>query len=638
MVPDLQRGFRLGVWKVESLMGSISGPNDQVRHVEPKVMEVLVLLSRHANEVVTRDRLIDAVWQRHVSADQLLNRAISELRRALQDQRQNPTYIETIPKRGYRLLGEIAPIDEPGRGLGSRTPKARAPRAGYRIVLPVLAVTFGLAYLVYSVRLPPGDAVTPEDWATPGTSIAVLPFVNMSDDPGNEYLADGLSEEIRNLLAQLPDLKVIGRTSSSAFTGRDQDLRVIGRQLGVETLLEGSVRTSGGRIRIAAQLIDVEDASQIWSQTYHRSMTDLFEIQDDVAAAVIDALQLHIGRYPSRGRPTESAEAYGLFLKARIALNVQDAETAEADLRKAVETDPGFAEALELLAHLYWTADEPARMREAAARALAIDAGLPLARSLYIEGDPDNYSLADAIDAQLRAALANPNDPATLRTLSWNLMITGYLGEALQVAERLAEIDPLSQIAHIRRAAVRRAAGREHDSQAALEIAHRLPGVVQLDWYFGEMYLSRQQDEMAISHFEAAVRGVGEPDTAWVREIVTGSRDPRTGQAFLDRQIPLVRQSAVADDAELWSFLNHFYLLFGHLDRYLAIILDEEQDHSMWSQALYYVWHGTVYRDLGFTAHPRYLELAEVMGFVDVWEDRGPPDFCDKTNGDWVCR
>jgi TolB-like protein len=136
----------------------------------------------------------------------------------------------------------------------------------------------------------------------------------MSDDPGNEYFSDGLSEDILTLLANIPDLKVIGRTSSFAFKGKNEDLRVIGQSLGVKTVLEGSVRKSGDRVRITAQLIDVSDGTHIWSESYDRTMTDIFSVQDDVAAAIIDALQIHVGTYPTRGRPTENSEAYALFL------------------------------------------------------------------------------------------------------------------------------------------------------------------------------------------------------------------------------------------------------------------------------------------------------------------------------------
>ena len=155
-------------------------------------------------------------------------------------------------------------------------------------------------------------------------SIAVLPFVNMSSDPEQEHFSDGLSEEILNLLAKVPELKVIGRTSSFAFKGKNEDLRVIGQTLGVTTVLEGSVRKSGDRVRVTAQLIDVSDGSHLWSETYDRTMTDIFAIQDDVAAAIIDALQIHVGTKPTRGRPTDNIEAYALFFQARVSLNAKD--------------------------------------------------------------------------------------------------------------------------------------------------------------------------------------------------------------------------------------------------------------------------------------------------------------------------
>jgi len=176
-------------------------------------------------------------------------------------------------------------------------------------------------------------------------SIAVLPFVNMSDDPANEYFSEGLSEEILNLLAKIPGLKVIGRTSSFAFRGSNNDLRSIGQTLGVKTLLEGSVRKSGERVRVTTQLINAADGSRIWSDTYDRTMTDIFEVQDNVASAIIDALQIHVGTTPTRGRPTGNPEAYALFLKARAAANEFDLRDAQALLLRALDLDPNFAEA-----------------------------------------------------------------------------------------------------------------------------------------------------------------------------------------------------------------------------------------------------------------------------------------------------
>ena len=173
----------------------------------------------------------------------------------------------------------------------------------------------------------PVEAIEPapvEEALTATASIAVLPFVNMSSDSEQEYFSDGLSEEILNLLTRISGLKVIARTSSFVFKGKNEDVRTIGQMLDVSTVLEGSVRKSGERVRITAQLIDVSDGAHLWSETYDRTLTDIFAVQDDVAAAIIDALQIHVGANPTRGRPTDNAEAYALFLEARAAMNRSD--------------------------------------------------------------------------------------------------------------------------------------------------------------------------------------------------------------------------------------------------------------------------------------------------------------------------
>ena len=179
----------------------------------------------------------------------------------------------------------------------------------------------------------------------PDKSIAVLAFVNMSDDPGNEYFSDGLSEEILNLLARIPGLKVIGRTSSFAFKGKNEDLRIIGQALGVNTLLEGSVRKSGDEIRITAQLIDTSDASHIWSETYDRTLSDIFAVQDDVAAAVVESLRVTLlGELPKAQRT--DPEAYSLFLQSNAPARRMTKESTDEAIRlltQALAIDPEYA-------------------------------------------------------------------------------------------------------------------------------------------------------------------------------------------------------------------------------------------------------------------------------------------------------
>ncbi|MCZ6826518.1 MAG: hypothetical protein O7D88_03325, partial [Gammaproteobacteria bacterium] len=490
-----------------------------------------------------------------------------------------------------------------------------------------------------------GDTSPDEIIATERQSIAVLPFVNMSPDPDQEYFSDGLSEEILNLLAKTPELKVIGRTSSFAFKGKNEDLRVIGEALGVKTVLEGSVRKSGDRVRITAQLIDIADGSHIWSETYERTMTDIFAVQDDVAAAIIDALQMHVATVPTRGRPTENMEAYTLFLKARVLLNGVKVRDIEERLLQAIEFDPNFAEAYELLAATYWrltgqwvkTGEGQKLTYNAAAKALAINPDLVFARALLESSNIKNWSLLRDIEAFERAVREQPGDLDALRALGFVLLKAGYFQEALGIAERSVELDPLSPGANFRLFQTLYTVGRSREAIAMLELARQL-GSAGANWYLGNINLVDNRDDIAIAHFEARLQHFGDPNPTWVRDLVTGARDPATGQAHLDRRIPQIVAAMPEEDAYYMQLhLTSWYLHFGYLDRYFELILDLDLTDSAWTDADVPVHDGTLYRRSGFTAHPKYLEVAESIGIIDVWEQRGPPDFCEKTSGKWVC-
>jgi len=474
-------------------------------------------------------------------------------------------------------------------------------------------------------------------------SVAVLPFINISGDPDNEYFADGLAEEILNLLAKIPGLKVIGRTSSFAFKGKNEDLRLIGEALGVKTVLEGSVRKSGDLVRITAQLNDVSDGSHIWSETYDRTMTDIFAVQDDVAAAIIEALQIHVGAKPMRGRPTENMEAYALFLRARVSLNNLDVRGAEELVLKAIELDPNFAEAYELLAHSYWnlagTGVEVAKGREltrdAAAKALAIDPDLVFALALYQSANVENYSYLRSVEAFERAVREQPSNPGPLDTLIFDLEEAGYFREALVVAERFVSLDPLSPVANIRLFETLYAVGRTSEAVAALELGDQLGSKIS-KWMIGIVNLVERRDDIAIAHIEAHMRQNGLPNI-WVRDLVAGARDPVSGQKHLDRRIPQIVASMPEEYAyAMRRALKGWYLIFGYLDRYFEII-DLELTNSSWTDADVFVTDGTIFRRLGFTAHPKYVQVAEALNIVELWEHRGPPDFCEQVDGQWIC-
>jgi TolB-like protein len=478
-------------------------------------------------------------------------------------------------------------------------------------------------------------------------SIAVLPFVNMSSDPEQEYFSDGLSEEILNLLAKIPGLKVIGRTSSFAFKGKNEDLRTIGEALDVSTVLEGSVRKSGERVRVTAQLIDVSNGAHIWSESYDRTITDIFAVQDDVASSIIAALQIHVGTAPTRGRPTENTDAYALFLKGRDAMNHFDASGASQFLLEAVELDPMFAEAHELLAYTYWyqaaetmdAVEAQARVHDAAARAVAIDPSLVFAQVLLIESEVETYSVPE-FEAPESAISGRSNQWAAAEILTWNLMQAGYFREALGIVERFVQSDPLSPAVQSRLADALQATGRRDVALAPLQLADQFGSEIAKRELF-HFYLEDERDELAITHLEARLKeDEGGLPAGWVRDLIVGARNPTTGQAHLDRRIPqIVASMPEGRSYEMRGILTRLYLTLGYLDRYYELLDELGGTTSTWSDAEVFVYAGTIKRQSGFTAHPGYLEAAEkyAYGTVSLWDQRGPPDHCEKLDSQWIC-
>ncbi len=319
-------------------------------------------------------------------------------------------------------------------------------------------------------------------------SIAVLPFANMSDDKEQNYFSDGLAEEIINLLAQIPALKVIARTSAFAFRGKEQDIRGIAEALGVNTVLEGSVRRSGSRIRVTAQLINAADGSHLWSERYDRELSDIFAVQDEISAAIAKALRVKLSREAAPQRYMPKVEAYEVYLKGRyqqVQVTPESLELARRYYEQAIELDPNFA-----LAHLglgyYWfllthfgrrPADEcvPAT-RAAVQRALQMDSSLPEAHALL-------GFLAAMYDGDWAAAerhfdfpLAKQASFELLRPMYGGfLYLRGHAEEAIKLAQRAIEEDPLDVWAHMNLHAYLQAAGRDDE---ALE---QLKKVVELD-------------------------------------------------------------------------------------------------------------------------------------------------------------
>jgi len=625
--------FPVNDWHVSPKLNRVTHDGESVT-VKHKSMAVLVFLADANGEVVTRDEIMDAVWPGMEVTDDVLTQSIVELRKAFDDDARHPKFIETIPRVGFRLVGELT---------GSRSPPPPA-QIQRRFLLAAFAVLIvgAVVWTILDMREGGRDPVIV---VTEPPSIAVLPFENLSDDVEDEYFAEGMSDEIRGLLAKIPGLRVIGRKSSHFFMDKTEDLRVIGEKLGVASVLEGTVRRSGNLVRITPELIDTVTGDVMWTDTYDRTMTDIFEVQDDVAAKVIAELQLRVSANPTRGQPTDNPEAYALFLKARVLLDAQQGEEAIELLLPAIELDPNFAEAFELLAYSYWqqggTSIPVAMSQElcykTAARALAIDSDLTFARAMYQLASAKSHSDVAALDLLEQAWREQPSNSAVVRMLIYELTYRGYLREAHRIVVQFVEIDPLSPVAIYNLGESFAALGQTSEAYAPLQLSLELDNDFA-KWFIPAFELSEGRDENAIAHYEADLGRIGVSDTAWVRDLITGARDPVTGQAYLDSRIREVVASLPEEYVQHWQFtFDIWYLLFGFLDRYFEAILAAEPNAETWSGAAINLWHGIILKRVEFTAHPKFLEVVELLGIIDVWEQRGPPDFCEKVAGDWVC-
>ena len=349
-----------------------------------------------------------------------------------------------------------------------------------------------------------------------GPSIAVLPFVNMSSDAEQEYFSDGLSEELLNLLAKIPALRVASRTSAFSYKGKDITIGDVGRELNVGHVLEGSVRKSGTRIRITAQLIVVEHDTHLWSETWDRTLDDVFAIQDEIAAVVVDQLRIELlGEAPQVAET--SAEVYGLLLQARHhsrRRSVDGYSTAEWLLKRALELDPNYAPVWAELSNVYVQSgaiDTDRGAREASAlgvdaakNALELDPNSTKALSTLANIEiASNYDNEAAIEYIERALAINPGNSDALNMAAGIAMIVGDFETGKKLGRSMVLVDPLSTGAHINYGYSAYFAG---DFEEAIESFEKIielnPDAAGLHYYIGNILWSQGKHEQALARIQ----------------------------------------------------------------------------------------------------------------------------------------
>ena len=359
-------------------------------------------------------------------------------------------FYEWTPQ-GFQRESEIVPNESIARQSDKKLDR-------WIIAILALAVVLLLAdKLILPKAANPGS----DKAATSDNSIAVLPFVNMSSDKEQEYFSDGLSEELLNQLAQVPQLRVIARTSSFSFKGKEVDVATIAKALNVANVLEGSVRKSANTLRVTAQLVRTSDSSNLWSQTYERQLTDVFKVQDEIASDVVAALKVKL--LPTQQLPntqrTNNTEAYEHYLRGMDIFRQNRLETSQlaaAEFQKAIALDPNYANAYAALsiaqARAADVAPSPAQRAEETKQAFATieqaitrapDLALGYSRRGYLR-HTRAWNWQGAAEDFKRALALDPNNAELLSSYSESLFFGGRQTEAIAMARKATVIDPLS--------------------------------------------------------------------------------------------------------------------------------------------------------------------------------------------------
>ncbi len=505
--------------------------------LQPQPFKILAYLASRPGELITRQELRDHVWpgDTFVDFDLAINQAIKQIRAVFNDDAERPRVIATLPRRGYRFIAKTtltaaagAPLpqdssespEESAKNLAGSTPlvshTSRA-RAWVALGAVVLLIAVVIAYRFATPRRPATQM-----------RIVVLPFQNLTGDPSQEYFADGMTEEmISQLGAMNPNrLGVIARTSAVKYKNSGKGIDQIGHELGVEYVLEGSVREAGSHVRVTAQLIRVSDQMHVWSESFDRAFKDVVELQSNVAQAIARRIDVGLGQRRAAPPPATQAgwEAYSAYLKGRHLLldNKTEATIAVAlqYFQRAIELDPNFALGYAGLADAYAEQADAdlapekafALSKQAALRALRInpdlaEAHVSLANVLFYS----EWKWADADREYKRALELKPTYEEAHHSYSHYLTLAGRHAEAIEESQLLLRLDPLSSHMNSHLGLAYLKAGRFDEALAQFKKTIALdPNYMRVYTHLGFAYEWRKMFPEAITAYKKGVSLAGE--------------------------------------------------------------------------------------------------------------------------------
>jgi TolB-like protein/DNA-binding winged helix-turn-helix (wHTH) protein/Flp pilus assembly protein TadD len=547
---------RFGTYEVSLQSGEVRKAGVKIR-VQQQPLKLLEVLLERPGEVVTREELRSRVWPNESFGDfdQAVNIAIAKLRSALGDSADNPRYIETLPKRGYRFIADVSFVDAEGR-----TRKPESASADSAVTQP------GRQFQVNGLAIPPVTepgpqlpspeltvAPKPRFWATgrlimalslvslailsilffrsrrqPPTairSLAVLPLENLSGDASQNYFSDGMTDELITDLAQISALRVISRTSVMVYKGARKPLPQIARELHVDAVVEGTVLRAGDQVRITAQLIDAFTDKHLWSQSYQGELRDTLALQDRVARAIADQIQINLTpreQAALKSGRVVNPEAYESYLKGRYFWNKRTADglrVALAYFNQAIEEDPKYAQAYSGLTDTYallgdWQyavmtpREAYPKAKAAALRAVELDSALGEAHnSLAFVLDGFDWDL-DAGGKEFRRAIElNPGYATAHHWYAWHLALLGRFDEAITEMRKAKGLDPLSLIINADLAELLILAHSYDESmRQSRKTIEMDPNFAMAHNQLGQAYLQQHMYEQAVVELQRAVQ------------------------------------------------------------------------------------------------------------------------------------
>jgi TolB-like protein/DNA-binding winged helix-turn-helix (wHTH) protein len=651
---NLANGLRFGAFELDTVAGELYHQGKRLQVQEMPIRVLMVLLER-PGELFRREELFERLWPDDELGvlDDNLNAAIHKLRVVLHDQAGHPSYIETVPRKGYRFVAPVFESPSPDDGMSRQASRAEMLSAvtsphrlrwmGWAGIL-VIAVLLILTWLYVqdaereiSVGDSPPDAYT----------LAVLPFHDLGPEPDRLHFTDGITEDLLFHLGQVEDFRVVSRSSVMRYRDPDRDLQSIAKTLAATHFVEGSVRRAGNRLRISAQLIDARTGHHLWARQFDRELDDIFEVQSEIATEVSTELQAALpGSKPSRETvrimPTEDVTAYQYYLQGRYLYNnYVQLDGAGALLRAleffdlALDRDPEFARAwsgkaatLAMLSGTMFGRDQfdydPDDIRgqipDVAARALALDPGLGEPHAALGFARMFDLDWVDAEGHVLRAIELDPNIEGAQLLLGMILVSVGRSRDALDVMRTAVELNPADAMtAHWLSDALRNTGHLSEsrtEAQRSVDLGMETSGIgVYL------YHLLREDWEAAISYLSENILARGHsPDFV-----------PVLVEAVRNHEAVTSAVGMIKEDLKFQQFAYLFDLsepdpVFDAMEDMLDVGMGYLNFWRMWEPQLTHLRN-----------HPRFHAIAERSGLLNYWQEVAWPDLCHPAEGGLVC-